>query len=359
MKIFLIPLLLISTILLGQANIELESYLEGKDVRDICNDGNNLWVATNGNGIFQYNYRMQEWYNYSTRNEKLKMNFFYTITANKDFVWAGSSDGLFILNKKRKRWSKRKFGKGGQLSNWIRDVQYDKHINSVWIGRFKYLTKYDLKRRRFTDYDLTMNKNLKTNTIKVIKVDGDSLVWFGTESGLHKYNKARDISDESTLSFYDNNLNYFNGDGDAVSISAILVEQNNIWFGLDEFITKNNPNFNLGGIYKFDRKNEWIRFDERDGLKGNGIYDLEITGDYIWASLYQFSKNTKDIFGRGVALINRFSNEITTINIEGLPNEVKSLHFDGTRLWFGTNKGLFAIDFTNKFVEDFVEDIDD
>lgn len=359
MKYFLIIALLFGQVLLAQNFENLESYLDGKDIRDICDDGNNLWVATNGNGVFQYNYRMQEWSNYSTRNEKLKLNFFYTITANKDFVWAGSADGLFIFNKKRKRWSKRKFGKGGQLSNWIRDVEYDESLNVVWIGRFKYLTKYDLKRRRFTDYDLTMNGNLKTNTIKTIKVDGDSLVWFGTESGLHKYNKSKDISDESTLSFYNNDFNYFNGEGDAVSISALLIEQNNIWIGLDEFITKKNPDYNLGGIYKFDRNNDWTRFDARNGLKGNGIYDMEITGDFFWASLYQFSKNTKDVFGRGVALINRITSDIKMIDIEGLPKVVNSLHFDGTKLWFGTNKGLFAIDFTNKFVENIVKDIDD
>ncbi len=357
MKTLIIILLsLLSQLLLAQ---KLESYLSGKDVRDICNDGNNLWVATNGNGIFQFNYRMQEWRNYSTRNKKLKIDFFYTITANKKFVWAGSPDGLFIYNKKGKRWSKRKFAKGGQLSNWIRAVQYDPHINSVWIGRFKYLTKYNLKRRRFTDYDLTMNKNLKTNTIKVVKVDGDSLVWFGTESGLHRYDKTQDISNDSSLSFYDNDLNYFNGDGDAISVSAMLIEQNNIWIGLDEFVTKSNPNYNLGGIYKFDRKNTWTRYDARNGLKGNGIYDLEITGNYIWASLYQFSKNTKDIFGRGVALINRITDEVTMVNIDGLPKVINSLHFDGKKLWFGTNNGLFAIDFTNKFVENFVKDIND
>lgn len=356
MKTLIIILSLLSQLLLAQ---ELESYLTGKDVRDICNDGNNLWVATNGSGIFQFNYRMQEWHNYSTRNKKLKIDFFYTITASKKFVWAGSPDGLFIYNRKGKRWSKRKFAKGGQLSNWIRAVQYDPQINSVWIGRFKYLTKYDLKRRRFTDYDLTMNKNLKTNTIKVVKVDGDSLVWFGTESGLHRYDKTHDISNDSSLSFYDNDLNYFNGDGDAISVSAMLIEQNNIWIGLDEFVTKSHPNYNLGGIYKFDRKNTWTRYDARNGLKGNGIYDLEITGNYIWASLYQFSKNTKDIFGRGVALINRITDEVTMVNIDGLPKVINSLHFDGKKLWFGTNKGLFAVDFTNKFVENFVKDIND
>jgi len=343
----------------AQNSPKLESYLENKNVTDICDDGKNLWVATNGNGVFQFNYRMQEWYNYSTRNKKLKLNFFYSITANKDFVWAGSPDGLFIFNKKRKRWSKRKFGKGGQLSNWIRDVEYDPYLNVVWIGRFKYLTKYDLKRRRFSDYDLTKNNNIKTNTIKVVKVDGDSLVWFGSESGLHKYNKAYDITNDSAFTFYDNKFNYFNGEGDAVSIAALLVEQNNLWIGLDEFITKNNPNYNLGGLYKFNRKNDWTRFDTHNGLKGNGIFDLEITGDYIWVALYQFSKNTKDIFGRGVALINRITNIVTPIIIDGLPKTINSLHFDGTKLWFGTNKGLFAIDFTNKFVKNFTKDLNE
>jgi len=359
MKFLLLQLILLANLMFAQEQIQIEHYLEGKDVKDICDDGNNIWVATNGSGVFQYNYRMQEWYNYSTQNEKLKLNFFYTITANKDFVWAGSTDGLFIYNKKRKRWSKRKFGKGGQLSNWIRDVQYDPHINAVWIGRFKYLTMYDLNKRRFTDYDLTMNKDLKTNTIKVIKVDGDSLVWFGSESGLHRYDKSKNISDQSALSFYNNNLNYFNGDGDAVSISALLVEQNNIWIGLDEFITRNNPNYNLGGVYKFDRKNDWTRFDSHNGLKGNGIYDLEITGDYIWVSLYQFSKNTKDIFGRGLALINRITKNVEMVQIEGVPKTINSIHFDGTKLWLGTNNGIYTINLVNKFVDNFTKEIND
>jgi ligand-binding sensor domain-containing protein len=359
MKYFALIFLFSLNILFAQEELNIESFLEGKDVRDICDDGNNLWVATNGSGIFQYSYRMQEWYNYSTKNGKLKLNFFYTITANKDFVWAGSADGLFIFNKKRKRWSKRKFGKGGQLSNWIRDVQYDPYINAVWIGRFKYLTKYDLKKRRFTDYDLTKGKNLKTNTIKVVKVDGDSLVWFGTESGLHRYDKSIDITADSAFSFFNNDLNYFNGDGDAVSISALLVEQNNIWIGLDEFITRNNPNYNLGGIYRFNRKNDWTRFDSHNGLKGNGIYDLEITGDYIWVSLYQFSKETKDIFGRGVALINRITNEVEMLQLDGVPKVVNALHFDGTRLWLATNNGLFSIDIINKFVDNFIKELNE
>lgn len=331
----------------------MKHFLEGTVVRDICDDGKNIWVATNGSGVYKYDMKKKKWQNFSKKNKKLSLNFFYTIAANKDFVWAGSSDGLFIYNKKRKRWTKRKFGKGGQLSNWIRDIEYDPYIKAVWIGRFKYLTKYDLRKRRFTDYDLTTNNDVKTNTIKVVKLDGDSLVWFGSEDGLHKYDKSRSIQDEGTMSFYDNNRNYFRGEGDAVSISALLLEQNNIWIGLDEFVTNRNPDYNLGGIYKFDRKNEWIRFDAKNGLRGNGIYDLELTGDYIWAALYQFSKNTKDIYGRGIALINRITEKVRMLDIKNFPATTYSFHFDGKRLWIGTENGIYLLDFSNEFIENF------
>ena len=337
----------------------LEHNLEGNVVTDICDDGKYIWAATNGNGIYRYEIKKKKWKNYSTNNKKLSLNFFYTIAANKDFVWAGSSDGLFIFSKKRNRWTKRKFGKGGQLSNWIRDIEYDPYENVVWIGRFKYLTKYDIKKRRFTDYDLTIHNDVKTNTIKVVKLDGDSLVWFGSEDGLHKYDKSRGIEDEGTMSFYDNDLNYFKGEGDAVSVSSLLLEQSNIWIGLDEFITKNNPDYNLGGIYKFDRMNEWIRFDSKTGLRGNGIYDMEITGDYIWVSLYQFSKNTKDIYGRGIALINRITEEVNMLDIKNFPLTTYAFHFDGKTLWIGTENGIYSIDFTNNFVDNFKEYMND
>ncbi|MCK5086743.1 MAG: hypothetical protein KAQ90_04435 [Melioribacteraceae bacterium] len=353
MRKIILTIFLLSSTLFSQSDITFQKYLDGKAVYDICDDGKNIWVATNGDGIYKFDKKKNKWSNFSTNNNKLQLNFFYSITANKNYVWAGSSDGLFIYNKKRDRWSKRKFGKGGQLSNWIRSVEYDPYENVVWIGRFKYLTKYDIKKKRFYDYDLTMNENVKTNTIKIVKVDGDSLVWFGTEAGLHKYDKSRDVDDEGTILFYDNRLNYFNGEGDEVSISSILFEQGYVWIGLDEFITKGNPDFNIGGIYKFDRKNEWRRFDTHDGFRGNGIYDLELTGNYIWASIYQFSKNTKETYGRGIVLINRIDESIKIIENENFPLTVYSLHFDGKFLWFGTNDGIYNIDLTNKFVADF------
>lgn len=334
----------------AQTNNIINSHLRGITVYDVTGDDDYIWAATNGNGIYQYDKKKNKWSNYSTDDGSLSLNFFYTIDATDRFVFAGSTDGLFIFDKSRNRWTKRKFSKGGQLGNWIRSVKYDPYEDVVWIGRFMYLTKYDIRARRFSDYDLTVGKDEKTNTIKTIAIDGDSLVWFGTENGLHKYDKSRDIDDEGTIMFYDNRLNYFRGEGETVSISALLLEQNVVWIGLDEFITVANPEFNIGGIYRFDRRNEWLRFDNNQGLRANGVADLELAGNYIWVALYQFGANTKEVYGRGVALINRNTLEVTTLINDELPETVFSFYFDGSKMWMGADDGLYEVDLSNEFI---------
>lgn len=335
--------------ILAQDNdMNFEQVISGVEVQDINGDGENIWFATNGSGIYKYNLKSGKLSNYSTLLDNLQLDYFFCLTANDKYVWAGSTDGLFILDKRRDRWSKRKFGKGGQLSNWIRSISFDPYDNSVWIGRFMYLTKFDLNTRRFYDFDLTRKGDMKTNTIKAIKVDGDSLVWFGTEAGLYKYDKSREINYTDALQFYDNSFNYFYGEGETVSISAVLVEQNNLWIGLDEFVTEENPEYNLGGLYKFNRRNEWTKYDDKNGLSGNGIFCLERTGKYIWAGVYQFGKSTKDLYGRGLAIINNLTGEIKEIRNDRLSDTILSLYFDGKNMWVGTGSGAFKIELTNE-----------
>lgn len=351
MKITLLFLFMFISLINAQEKDFVEHSLKGAIINDICGDKDNLWAASYGNGVYQYSKKNKKWINYSSKNNKLQHDFFYCITSNERYVWAGSSDGLFIFDKRSKRWRKRKFGKGGQLSNWIRSIAYDKHLDAVWIGRFKYLTKLDIKRRRFTDFDLTVDGNNKTNTIKSIQIDADSLVWFGTEAGLHKYKKAMRFHDKGAVTFYDNSRTYFNGEGETVSISKLLFEQGNIWIGLDELITRDNSDYNVGGLYRYDRKNEWLRFDMDDGFYGNGIYDLELIGNQIWAALYQFHPDTKEQFGRGVALIDRKTFEVTMIPEGDVPSSVHAIYFDKKNVWLGTAEGILKIDLTNKLAK--------
>ncbi|MGE5399760.1 MAG: hypothetical protein ACM3S2_05105 [Ignavibacteriales bacterium] len=330
----------------------IEFYLEGAIVSQITGDKDDIWVATYGKGIFHYSAKDNSWTNYSTAKGNLQQDFFYCIAVDKDHVWAGCSDGLFTLDKKSNTWMKRKFGKGGELGQWVRAVAYDKYLDVLWIGRFKFLTKLEISKQKYTDYDLTLNNDAKTNNIKTIKVDGDSLVWFGTEVGIHKYRKNRDIEDKSAVQFITNKDHYFNGEGDVVSPADILFESKNIWFGLDEFITVQRPNFNIGGVYFYDRRLEWERFGKSNGLPANGVFCLARTGNYIWASVYEFNKNNKEQVGQGIALINRVTKSIKKITKDELKlhsDKITSMFFDNDNMWLGTEAGLLKIKITNDF----------
>ncbi len=83
-KIFYV-LLFFSSLIFSQD--EFEFYLKGSSVTDICSDGNNIWVTTNGSGIFKYNPTRNHWEQYSTSQGNLQHDFFYCITANEDWTF--------------------------------------------------------------------------------------------------------------------------------------------------------------------------------------------------------------------------------------------------------------------------------
>jgi ligand-binding sensor domain-containing protein len=238
------------------------------------------------------------------------------------------------------------------MGNWIRSLCYDKKENKLWIGRFKNLTELDIKRQRYTEHDLTKNNDPKTNTIKTIKLDGDSLIWIGTESGVHIFNKL--AKDSSSEWMYINNTKGFNGEGDAVSISDILFEGGNVWFATDEFVTSQQPDFNVGGIYKYNRKFNWERISRQNGLSANGIYRLEITGNKIWAAVYAFDRRNKKEYGKGISLIDRVTGKILNIDLNQTnmkSSQVQCLYFDGEEMWVGTEKGLYKFSVSNPLAQ--------
>lgn len=350
-KVFigLLSLLFLSRGLLANNNF-IEIYLQGKKITDIKNDGVDIWVATEGDGVYKYQKFNNKWINYSTATKKIRQDFFYCIEVGKRYIWAGSADGLYTFDKKRGRWTKKRFTLGGQFGNWIRSLKFDRKKNILWIGRFKYLSQFNLISKIYKDFDLTVNKDDKTNSVKYISMDGDSVIWIGVEAGIHKYVKG---NSEFSTEYFSSSNNYFLSSGDQVSITSILFEQNNIWFGTDEFITPDNPEFNVGGLFRYDRKIEWRRFDEYSNLNGSGIFSLEMTGNYIWVSVYKFDWEAKAPIGQGINLINRKTLEIKKIENDLIPNTVLCLHFDGENMWIGTSNGIRKINFKSTILPDF------
>lgn len=330
---------------------ESEIFLEGASIVDIKLDGNYLWVATYGQGIYRYSLTEEKWHNYSTTNNNLDNDLFFTLEVSPNYVWAGTTEGLFTLDKKTNRWTKRKFALGGEFGNWIRALFYDKNRDVLWIGRFRNVTYLDVKRRRYTDINRLQGNDQKSNTFKSIAIDGDSLVWFGSESGVHKFNLNKQPNDKSAWTYINNKERNFLGEGQSVSVSDILFEGKNIWFGTDEFVTKENPTFNIGGVYLFNRKFQWERISKVDGLGGNGIYKMIRTGNYIWVGVYEFDRLDKKEFGKGLFLINRNTFEIYPVDLNQIKinsSAILSMLYDSGYLWIGTDRGLVRLKLMNE-----------
>ena len=342
----------ISSITFGQ--IQSQSFLEGAKITDISQQDDFLWVATYGQGIYQYSLKDGKWTNYSSKSGNLENDLFHCVAASKNYVWAGANDGLYIYSRRTKKWTKRKFAQGGEFGNWIRTLDFDQKRNRLWIGRFRNVTVLDLKSYRYTDYNRVINGDDKTNNFNKIVFEGDSVVWFGAESGVHKFLDKKRIYDKSAWSFMDNSGRNFNGDGNSVSVTDFAFEKNNIWFGTDEFITKDQPEYNVGGIYVWDRNLNWDRISKADGLGGNGIYCIARTGNYIWAGVYEFKKNDKEEYGKGLYLINRFTRTVTPVDLSILnvtTSNILALYFDGTNLWIGTSSGLIKLTIANELAK--------
>lgn len=349
--IFLLCFILTST---AFAQIDYKEFLSGAQVYDLSTDENSIWIATYGKGIHQYIYSQDKWIPHTTQNNSFDTDLFFCIAASKDYVWAGTADGLMILDRKRNQWRKRKFAAGGEYGNWIRSLTYDKEEDVLWIGRFKFLTKLDVAKQKYDDFDLTVNNDPKTNTIKSIRIEGKKFVWFGTEAGVFLHDKSTAFNGVSSLTYYSNKRNAFRGEGESVSVTDMLFDTQFIWFGTDEFVTDEKPEFNVGGIYRFNRRAIWEKIDKRHGIGANGIYSLSRIGNKIWVSVYQFDKKSKSETGKGIYLIDRITGKITRINPDAIAlgsNTIRKMFFDGNYMWLGTDQGLWRITMTNTFAE--------
>jgi ligand-binding sensor domain-containing protein len=335
------------------SQIESKLYLENATITSIKEDKDYLWVSTYGYGVFRYSKKDDSWFNFSTKNKNFGNDLLYSLAVSDRYMWAGSDDGLYIYDRKEDTWKQRKFAVGGQWGNWIRSLCYDSTRNVLWIGRFIDLTRLDVASNKYKDINLTEDANPRTNDIKTISMDGDSSIWFGTESGVHIYDERKDIDDKSAWTFIDNK-NGFNGDGDAVSISGILFEGKNAWISTDEFITPQQPNFNIGGIYIYDRAKTWLEIYNQNGLPTNGVYCMQKSGNKIWAGIYSFDGREKKDYGKGIVLIDRFNDMVTPIDLDKLninSSKVLCMHFDGKNIWLGTEKGLVKLVLYNPLAE--------
>jgi ligand-binding sensor domain-containing protein len=169
--------------------------------------------------------------------------------------WFGTNDGLFKLSDTT--WTHYNTANSGLMQNIIDCIAVDSQNNKwlglagapVLLGSDGGLCKFDDV--HWTRYD-TLNSRLTDNYVTAIAVDAQNHKWFGTKTGLTKFDGTTWITYLTPNLSQDNTIN-------CIKLDA----QNNKWIGMN------------GGLRKFDGTT-WTHYALTGSLVTNPIHSIAI-----------------------------------------------------------------------------------
>jgi signal transduction histidine kinase/ligand-binding sensor domain-containing protein len=203
--------------------------LSFNDVRDILKDGDSLWVATWGGGLNLLDTKTNSFSRYDISNNNL-----VSLLKRDNKIWITSyGGGLSVFDIKTKNTETLLYNENDKntiSSNNIFSIAFD-HKDKLWIGTTgEGINRLDVKTNKIERFDNV--EAIKYKTITSIIQDDSGDMWFGTKSGIVKYDyQSNAFNTFSTLS------------GDFHINSVYKDEEGYLYFG------------GLKGVLKFHPKN--------------------------------------------------------------------------------------------------------
>ncbi|WP_062052687.1 sensor histidine kinase [Aquimarina longa] len=306
----------------------LEDGLPQSQVYDIIQDEvGYLWLGTQGGGLCRFNGdEFKVW----TKNDGLQSNYIHSLAFANDSLFIGTKNGLSIKTKSKF------INLEGPRVNKICFIKNRTYLATT-IGIYEYREKLGLIK-------ISINPKINTSIINDIVFDG-KLFWVATNKGLWKLNnlkkEATIIKRHSpyiftaaifynhkifaasfnhgilvlntntktygnrwikkpvrvtSIAIHNNNEFWFSTDNDGITIlnsetyalkkkinrknglavsytkKSILDRQSNIWIATSG-----------GGFYKYFQNN-FLHYDQNNGLKSNRVYAVHATKNDVWAS---------------------------------------------------------------------------
>ena len=358
----------------------------GSAVTEISEDGDYVWLATEGNGIKRYHLASGTWTSFDEESGSLLDHHIseYGLAVDDKYVWVGTPRGLNRYDKQTESWLN--FTKMDALTGReVKALGVDDRY--VWCGTDEGLSRYDKWYGTWENFRRRRGRNrgsrspeaegtLANNNVSAIAVD-DQYVWIGTRDGANRYDKIADRWDKYTP---ENGLPH-------PDITSVAIAGNNVWMGTNAGIgkyprTADDPNawisYTSGteiqamavskefaqtlisdevwcisaskdavwvgtrrGVSRYDTsKDLWKTFTEEDGLASNEVSSIAIDGDNVW-------------FGgdKGVTVYSEATHDWIAFTTEdGLPsNRITCIAVNGEDVWFGTfDAGVARYGKTNK-----------
>lgn len=276
-----------------------------------------IWFALEGGGLARKKGSSTVFYG---QKEGLDENVRTVFCDRKGDVWAGTQNGLFLLNEKKTPVFDTVKLNGEAWRN-ISSIAEDKN-GLLWIGTYDEGVFHETETGGYTNY--TIENGLINNGVRTVFIDSRAQVWFGTKTGISKFDGRRFKSFSSKEGLINNNIKFIGED-----------TEGNIWFGTDG-----------KGILKLAGE-AFVTYTTNDGLSSDFV--MSIAEDHthaLWFATY----------GEGVVKLE--NGEFTRYTDEnGLSNNTVWSIAVGkdNRIWFGTSVGLTVFDkgkFTSYFEED-------
>ena len=312
----------------------------GSGVTELSEDGDYIWVATEGNGIKRYHIASATWTSFDEQTGLLDDHISERgLAVDEKYVWVGTPRGLNRYDKQTESWTY--FTKLDALSGReVKALAVDDRY--VWCGTDEGLSRYDkwygiwenFSRRRgrrgrgrepFGFGGPEEEEGLADNNVSAIAVD-DQYVWVGTRNGANRYDKIADRWDKYTP---ENGLPH-------PDITSVAIAGNNVWMGTN------------AGIGKYPRTaddpNAWISYTSGTDIQAMAVskeFAQTLISDEVWC----MSASKKAVWvgtHRGVSRYD-ISKDLwkTFTEADGLAsNEVSSIAIDGDNVWFGGDKGV-------------------
>jgi signal transduction histidine kinase/ligand-binding sensor domain-containing protein len=261
-------------------------------------DGN-LWIGCGG-GLSIYNPEKDHFINLNTllkSGDEIRLLVTCIVFENDEFVWIGTSEGLFRLNFSTKELT---YFDNSWLKNTITQIYFDRNRN-IWIGtQSEGVVFYNRQNNQFSKFknEKPQEHVRSVNTARSIIEDSRGNIWVGSDLGLELYTPE---TKSYRTYYYDPN----NPKGPLQNMVRTIFEDNQkrLWVGFkngltifdrdqNEFIRiKNQP----GNPRSIAAEEVWCMTQDSKGSVWFGFYTSGISiFDYDKAQFKSFQNNPKD-----------------------------------------------------------------
>lgn len=267
------------------------------NIHGLCADGDNLWIGTYSQGLFQMNIDSKKMRNFLNEKNGINEKNIYTIHKDdSDNIWIGGGSSLHKYNPLTNSFERYSKFNGKH----IRDIQEDKsgnlYVATAIDGLFIYYKETD-QWENFVHDEEDMN-SLPINNILSVFADSKNTIWITTQGeGFCRFHpETGSFRQYTTYDGLPNNVVY-----------QILEDDNGyLWLstndGLSQFDVANvtftnysvldglpSRQFNYssslktkGGDFFFGTINGFITFNPTTLIKKNNIYPIILTDFYLF-----------------------------------------------------------------------------